>query len=64
MPDCKTCEYPALCGAFSTLKDHLAPDGEYRVIIGCDKDNYYYGELLTTEKAKEILTVGRAKNNW
>jgi len=59
MGNCKDCEIPQLCGAFSTLEDHKAPDGEYRVIIGCDKNQYYYGEILTSEKANEIVTKGR-----
>lgn len=57
--NCKDCKYPDLCSAFSTIEDHLAPDGQHREIIGCDVNVYFFGDILTQGKINEIATFGR-----
>lgn len=46
MTKCSECDHLDLCLMCRTLKDRLAPDGEYREIVGCDEDRFFYGEEI------------------
>lgn len=40
------CKFYMLCRAFQTIEDHTTPEGEIREIVGCDKNEFYYGDIV------------------
>jgi hypothetical protein len=52
MTECKLCKYPLLC--CKSAEDHFTEDGKLHRIVGCDENNYIFGELLDTEEKMKV----------